>query len=76
MDNEGEMNNLITTSQGEQDFQEGGNIVSFYNRPVGGGVTRGSYNIHIHVYELLHLPPQFPVSGARLKFNISQLYCT
>ena len=42
MDNESEMNNSITTSQGEQDFQEGGNIVSFYNRPVGGGVTRGS----------------------------------
>ena len=56
MDNESEMNNSITTSQGEQDFQEGGNIVSFYNRPVGGGVTRGSsYIMYMSYCSYLHI---------------------
>ena len=56
MDNKSEMNNLITTSQGEQDFQEGGNniIVSFYNRPVGGGVTRGSYIMYMSYCSYLY----------------------
>ena len=68
MDNKSEMNNLITTSQGEQDFQEGGNniIVSFYNRPVGGGVTQGLYIMSYCSYLYSF---QFPVSDARLKIN-------
>ena len=49
VDNESDVNKLMTTSQGEHDFEEG-NIMLFYNSGLGGRLETRRKNTNIVSY--------------------------